>query len=476
MNFFLQNKKPLRRSPRLEAENKKSVIIKADPHMALDEMRLVLYDSRDGLVFLEELAAVQAPPLPHTTQLGTRPAPMPQPQGHRGGRGGGGSGGGRGGRGGRDDRDRGGDDRRPRGNQPNRLPPPREREPDPEEDRFDIEGVVDSVEDREQTIERAAAEAGAPSPLVSGHASNRPDIDEIGEGPQDVDDRERDDSDVAEPMEDDGSGPGNERHGAAPVGRDSGRRGGQGGQRSPSGQGGPGRQGAQGGQGGHGGEGFDDQSGGPRRRRRRGRRGRGGRGGAQGSPQGNAQSNAPALPFSESAGNDDEPDERFDEADDRDRSPAPVDRNRAEPEGRERDSEVAEDVDAEVVEERADSASAEPSETSEQSEDGPRRRTRSSPRRPRPPPDRISMAPTPRADAAAGDQDILAAEVEVEAEKVVKPARPARDRPRPRASPRLSPLRHRRRQPKAPVSPPPGADRGARHGAHRLDRSPPDAR
>jgi ribonuclease E len=399
VNFYLQNKKRGAIAA-LEAQYKKSVIVKADLHMALDEMRLVLFDSRDGLVFLDELAAVQAPPIPHTTQLGARPAPSPQPNAQRGGRGGA-----RGGRG-----DRGGfDDRRQRSSPPSRLPPPRdrEREPEPGEDRFDIEGVVDSVEDREETIERAAAEAGAPSPLVSSHTPDQSDFDEMGEAPQAIAEHEDDEVDVGESVEDDFPGPGNERNGA-PIARDLGRRGGQGslgGQGANASEGGP-----------------DDQPGGRRRRRRRGRRGRGGRNGAAAD----AQPNSPATPFAESAGNDGEPDEPFDEADELDRSPVPSERDRPESDVLETDSELVADADAEGAEDRAESNAGAPAESSESSDDAPRRRRRRRGGRGR---RRRADAP---GDAPVGDQNITVEHVDIEAEEAVetvaasKPAPPAR--------------------------------------------------
>src|SRR4051812_44346328 len=57
VNFYLQNKKR-RHISSLEEKYKKRVVVRSDPHMGLDEMRLELYDLRDGLVFLPELEAV----------------------------------------------------------------------------------------------------------------------------------------------------------------------------------------------------------------------------------------------------------------------------------------------------------------------------------------------------------------------------------------------------------------------------------
>src|SRR5207248_7818696 len=63
VNFYIQNKKRAAIAA-LEQQYKKRVIVRADPHMGVDEMRLDLYDTRDGLVFIDELASVQAPPIP----------------------------------------------------------------------------------------------------------------------------------------------------------------------------------------------------------------------------------------------------------------------------------------------------------------------------------------------------------------------------------------------------------------------------
>ncbi len=54
VSFYLLNKKRSQLS-RLEAETKKRIIVKMDPHLGLDEMKLELFDSRDGSVYLQEL-------------------------------------------------------------------------------------------------------------------------------------------------------------------------------------------------------------------------------------------------------------------------------------------------------------------------------------------------------------------------------------------------------------------------------------
>jgi len=122
--FYLQNKK---REPlsNLEYDYQKQILIRGDTSLALDEMRIDLYDDRDGLVFIEELGMVPQPP--HTTQLGPRPN---QKGGRHGGR----------------------DDRNQRRQEPPKLPAPRTRRlPDDEED----------IEDREEQFERDGEEANS---------------------------------------------------------------------------------------------------------------------------------------------------------------------------------------------------------------------------------------------------------------------------------------------------------------------------
>ncbi len=69
--YYLQNKKR-RAITELEDQTKKRVIIRADQTLGLDEMKLELFDSRDGLVVLSELDAVLSQPA-HKTQLNTKP-------------------------------------------------------------------------------------------------------------------------------------------------------------------------------------------------------------------------------------------------------------------------------------------------------------------------------------------------------------------------------------------------------------------
>jgi len=70
VGMYLLNKKRAALAA-LEAEAKKRIIVRQDPSLALDEIKLDLFDLRDGLVMIEELAALMTAP-PHRTQLTTR--------------------------------------------------------------------------------------------------------------------------------------------------------------------------------------------------------------------------------------------------------------------------------------------------------------------------------------------------------------------------------------------------------------------
>jgi ribonuclease E len=132
--FYLQNKK---RQPlgELERQYDKRILIRADAQLGLDEMKIDLYDSRDGLVFLESLGMVPQPP--HTTQLGTKPQQFPQR-----GRG-------------REDRGRGG--RRPESQRS--QPSTRNRDEEPSDDRFErVEAQYDEEEGEEGSQQSAPQE------------------------------------------------------------------------------------------------------------------------------------------------------------------------------------------------------------------------------------------------------------------------------------------------------------------------------
>src|SRR3954470_8203894 len=84
VSYYLLNKKRGSLST-LEAATRKRIVVRSDQALGLDEMKLDLFDQRDGLVVIEELGLAASQP-PHTTQLGTRP--HGGDRGRRGGRGG----------------------------------------------------------------------------------------------------------------------------------------------------------------------------------------------------------------------------------------------------------------------------------------------------------------------------------------------------------------------------------------------------
>ena len=130
VSYYLQNKKRSSLTA-LETRFGKPIIIRSDATLGMDAVRLELYDSRDGLVFLEALGMTpQAAP-------GHPAAAQPRPSDH----------------GRRDQRHR-----QQRGAQP----PPRDREEREEEgaeDRFDIERVEEAVDEREEEQEGIAQAA-----------------------------------------------------------------------------------------------------------------------------------------------------------------------------------------------------------------------------------------------------------------------------------------------------------------------------
>src|SRR6185437_5906960 len=83
VSSYLQNRKRQQLAA-IEQENDKRILIRADQTLGLDEMKLDLYDNRDGLVVVEQLAAALAHH-PHTTQINVR-QPQQQQRGGRGGR------------------------------------------------------------------------------------------------------------------------------------------------------------------------------------------------------------------------------------------------------------------------------------------------------------------------------------------------------------------------------------------------------
>jgi hypothetical protein len=152
VNFYLQNRKRARIA-RLEEQFNKTVIVRADPSVALDEARLDLFDARDARVYLDELG--MSPP------TGVPGSQRPSRQG-----------GGRfrsQGRGPRDDRNQRGQQQRPYRQPPRPLPD------EPDEDKSDFDHVEEELDRRdeemagEEPLELPAPEEGAivPSDAVS---------------------------------------------------------------------------------------------------------------------------------------------------------------------------------------------------------------------------------------------------------------------------------------------------------------------
>jgi hypothetical protein len=238
VSFYLLNKKRAQLA-KLESETNKRIAIRTEQGLGLDEMRLELFDARDGMVILEELGMTMAQP-PHTTQLGTRPAggrrggrfddrrPASRPDG-RGGRGGRGQG---------------------------KRPDPAAEAVDPRADLDDAEEAIEELEDRRERGLASAADMG----LLPTLAEDEPAAPAPVSGRADIDDDEHEDEEAGEGATDIDEGP-DHTMGERPEGEFD-RPG-----RSRDGGGG-------------------QQRGG--RRRRRGRRGRGGQGG--GAQAGGAQS------------------------------------------------------------------------------------------------------------------------------------------------------------------------------------------
>ena len=128
VSFYLQNRK--RESlARLEYDTGRRILIRSDAALGLDEMRLELFDNRDGVVVIPELSSLQQ--VPHKTQLNTRPAgQFPQ-------------------RGGKPQQGRGGDRRPDQRHQQNQRHAPRRDEPREDFDRDD-----EAMEDRAREFDR----------------------------------------------------------------------------------------------------------------------------------------------------------------------------------------------------------------------------------------------------------------------------------------------------------------------------------
>src|SRR6185437_1889233 len=131
VSSYLQNRKRQQLAA-IEQENEKRILIRADQTLGLDEMKLDLYDNRDGLVVVEQLAAALAHH-PHTTQINVR-QPQQQQRGGRGGR----------------------DDRRPQHQQG------RDRQRQPAEECEDEEAMESRAEEFEDETSEMEAPRSAP--------------------------------------------------------------------------------------------------------------------------------------------------------------------------------------------------------------------------------------------------------------------------------------------------------------------------
>ncbi len=193
--FYLQNKKRATLAA-LEQHWRKRIMIKTDPNLGMDAMTLELYDSRDGLVFLEELgmtpqvaagAPMARPPLPQGAHRGDRRDQRPR---------------------GRDDRPRvGGKDQRRADQRPQQKP---QQRPEPQsvgpgdrdepEEGFDMDRVEDAVEQREEELMADSAEiAPPPAPLDAAEGEEtRPEVAEESE--RDEDHWREDEAEVKEPQ------------------------------------------------------------------------------------------------------------------------------------------------------------------------------------------------------------------------------------------------------------------------------------
>jgi hypothetical protein len=184
--LYLLNKKRAQLAS-LEAESKKKILIRNDAQLGLDEMKLELFDNREGAVFLDTLGMH-----PQEPQQGGRPD-------HRRGR-----------------RDMRGP-RRPQSSDQNR----REQ---PHEERFEFENAEDAVDQRERHYaDESAAAVALPAPVLASSPSESSE--------QESDDLESNVIDIEEADEPMGEAPGaidDPRENGAHRGRGGRSRGGRG--------------------------------------------------------------------------------------------------------------------------------------------------------------------------------------------------------------------------------------------------------
>jgi hypothetical protein len=151
--FFLLNRKRAQIAG-LESAARKRVVVKSDAHLGLDELRMELYDSRDGLIYLDEFGG---PPLPQQEQRPRRHQQQRAP------------------------------DFRGRTSQHRPVPQPVPRE---------VESMEDDLEEREEERAIESASAGAmhvPGAQEPPGASNVVDVDEgaepVGAAPRGMDEQ-----------------------------------------------------------------------------------------------------------------------------------------------------------------------------------------------------------------------------------------------------------------------------------------------
>jgi len=134
VSFNLQNRKR-EQIAKLEYDTNKSIIVRPDAAVSMDEVRIELFDGREGSVYLQELGMIP-PGMPQSSAHGR----------HDQGRGGRGN---RGGRGGRDDHR----------NKPAALPPPRQSRRDQERDNdLDRENDLEDHGDLDRDVDAEGGE------------------------------------------------------------------------------------------------------------------------------------------------------------------------------------------------------------------------------------------------------------------------------------------------------------------------------
>jgi ribonuclease E len=169
VSFYLLNRKR-RQIAELEMDAKKKIIIRQDPTLGLDEMKLVLFDQRDGLVYLDELGMS-----PHEADAAESARGGTSPRGRRDDR-----------RGRRGD----GAGKAQRGHQDRQRKEHRELEQEVDDERFEMvrtdnesasktseEELV--VESRDQTAAQATQEDESTSNVIDVDQAAEP----IGQGP-----------------------------------------------------------------------------------------------------------------------------------------------------------------------------------------------------------------------------------------------------------------------------------------------------